>query len=306
VDRRPGRITYSLVGLFAFFVETPRLTGFLRRLASLQLQPDWAYQGELPKIDLLMVVADKDVAVLEYSVASALKNSLNEVSRVLVVTQRQSVDKVLTLLTPIVGTRGLTVFDENDVLDTEIRALLFEAFADRYGWVLQQFLCLAITMESDAAGVLVLDSDTLLLRERAFLAGGQQVLHPTTEHHDPYYVFLRQLDPLFGKEQHTFVSHHMLMQPAFLRSVLDRTGNSDLKLLALRAIENASKDTFSPFCIEYELYGQALMRLRPDSVTLCKWSNIGVDRPSTMSPAAYEKLLVDYGKYASISLHDYI
>ncbi len=305
-DRRPGHLIQFLIGLVANVVEAPRVHGVRRRLASLQLEPDWAHPGDLPAIELLMVAAEKDLAILKYSVASALENSLNHISTVIVVTQSQAVDKVFALLAPVVGTRKLTVLDENDLLDAEVRDLLLEAFEDRYGWVLQQFLCLAFTKESNAEGVLVLDSDTLLLRRRAFLGGGKQVLHPTTEHHDPYYRFLRRLDPLFGEEDHTFVSHHMLMQPTFLRHVLKRTGNSDLKSLALRAIQNADKNTPSPFCIEFELYGQALMRLKPDSVVLCKWSNVGVARPLIMSQLSYEQLSNSYAKYASISLHDYI
>jgi hypothetical protein len=55
------------------------------------------------------------------------------------------------------------------------------------------------------------------------------------------------------------------------------------------------------FCIEYELYAQGMLAIRPEDVALAKWSNIGVRR--TPDAIAHSEAV---GDFMSVSLHHYL
>jgi len=305
-DRSPKKLVALPLWLIGPFISAERLQGIRLRIETLSFDTDWDVPENLPPIELLMVVAEKDFPILPHAVESALKNSLNEIAKVVIVTQNQVLEEVREIVSAIVQNRELLIIDEDDLLDADIRKQLKVSLRNRYGWALQQFLCLAYTQQSQAEGVLILDADTLLVRPRAFIGDGKQILMPTLEHHHPYYEFLHQLDPLYENTSHTFVSHHMLWQPLFLRQILDRICNQDLHLLALAAISNSILSDESPFCVKYELYGQALWKLNPEAVQLCKWSNLGIQRPAKLPETFLRDITKTYRAYASISLHDYI
>lgn len=305
-DRSPEKLVAFPLWLMKPFIRAERLRGIRIRIATLALEAEWDYPENLPPIELLVVVADKDFPILPYAIESALENSLNEIVKVVIVAQAHAIQEARTVVSTVVPNNKLLVINEDDLLDVEIRKQLKFSMRNRYGWALQQFLCLAYTQQSQAEGVLVLDADTLLIRPRAFMGDGKQILMPTLEHHHPYYDFLSQLDPVYNNTTHSFVSHHMLFQPLFLNQILDRICNKDLHLLALTATSNLVLSSESPFCLEYELYGQALWKLKPEAVQLCKWSNLGIQRPTELPQTLLRDVTRTYKGYASISFHDYI
>lgn len=306
IDRSPSRAFDAGLTALRPLIGPDRVRGLERRLSTLRLPLDPLGPIDGPPIELLMVATQKDFPILPASIASALGCSLNPISKVVVVTPSNCVDQVGPLLKDVVDPDLLSVIDEDSLLEDDLRAELRAHFSARYGWILQQFLCLAYVSGSRAAGVLVLDSDTLLTRKRLFLAGGRQILTPSLERHQPYYDFLRNLSPLFGSEDLTFVSHHMLWQPSVLNEILEIVCEGQLKVLADKVVAGADMGQASPLCVKYELYSHGLLALHADRAVLAKWSNTSASRAQTTRPVMPHVEGTKYEKYASVSCHDYV
>lgn len=277
-DRRPSAIWQLAAGLLP---EAQRIE-ILRRIRTLQLPMDPLESADPPAIELLLVAVSKDFPTLGLAASAAIRYSRNPISRVVVITPENEVSEAEELLAEMALPVSCQVLSEDDVLEAVARTILRERFGARYGWVLQQFLCLAYASASRAAGVLVLDSDTILVRERLFFDGQRQLLMPTLEHHEPYYLLLRRLSSLFPTETNSFVSHHMLWQPAVVQELLAIVCDGDFVRFAEMTASMAEMDTLSPVSLDYEFYAQGIAVLHPEKVKLAKWSNAsaeGGDRP---------------------------
>ncbi|HBJ73070.1 MAG TPA: hypothetical protein DDY88_05050 [Actinobacteria bacterium] len=299
VDRRPS----ALWSWPARFLPAAQRAEIMRRVRSLQLPVDPLESADPPSIEVLLVTTRKDFPTLVHAASSTIKHSRNPVSRIVLVTPEGDVEDARALMQELALPVETLVLSEDAVLNEQARTRLREHFGWRYGWVLQQFLCLAYTITSEAPGVLILDSDTVLSRDRLFFDGRRQILMPTLEHHAPYYVFLRNVNPLFGTETNSYVSHHMLWQPSILCELLQIVCDGDLGILAKYATQYADMETASPFCVDYELYAQGIMAVHPELVALAKWAN---------SPAGREDLSTDlerhpgYSRFASVSFHSFL
>lgn len=305
-DESPGKGFDALLTMTGWAIGSDRAAGIQRRLSTLRLPLDPLKMDDPPVIELLIVTTRKDFPTLGACVAFALANSRNPVSRVVVVTPQRDVEGARRIVAPMSESVPLEVLDESTLLDHETATDLKRHFGDRFGWILQQFLCLAYVSASSAAGVLILDSDTWLIRPRLFLGDGIQILTPSLERHPPYYQFLRGLSPIYGAEQLTFVSHHMLWQPDSLRLILERVCDGSLTELARAVIARADMREPSPLCVKYEFYAHGLLALKPESVALAKWANSSAPRSQMRGPDPTMAIRQRYAKFASVSLHDFI
>jgi hypothetical protein len=271
----------------------------------LKISPIVISPNQSPPIEILFVSTRKDFEVLPFAVNYAMKaTSQHELVGVYIVVPESDVE----LCQSIFLDTNVNIISENQYISDDEFKSISQRFSKRSGWVIQQILKVRFVGNSKSAGVLIVDSDTLLLRPRFwFSLDGSQSLMPTWEYHTPYYVFLNKVGISSLRPKYTFVSHHMLMQPEILRKALAAANwNSDSDLIeAILRDSNENED--SPFCIEYELYAQYLIRSHIEKVKLDKWCNIGISRKKL--PAVELKqatMLNKYEGYFSISLHSYL
>jgi hypothetical protein len=281
-------------------------TNFVRFYGANILQPESevAIDELYPPIELLFVTASKDFPTLRIAVSAAIDACiLHKTVEVSVVVPQQNLEECKVLLPQHVRVIPETVYLSEGEID-----LLKKRFGKRYGWVLQQVVKVRHVVNSKSQGVLVVDSDTLLLKARFwFDESGKQLLAPTWEYHPEYYRFLSSHGIGTIKPQYTFVPHHMLMQPMILREALLKANWLSENYLLSALLNDSDKNDNSPFCIEYELYAQYLISTYPHLVVLRKWSNLSVARDS-LNPvgASAEKIANNYKDYYSVSLHDYL
>lgn len=201
----------------------------------------------------------------------------------------------------------ITIRSENDLVTLEQWELLQNRFGTRAGWVLQQILKVAGTLHSNMDFTLIVDSDTIILRERNWIPRAKSgVLTPSDEFTPDYYLFLQKLGVGSGRPMHSFVSHHMLIEKKFLIEALSHIGAQSISDLLNICIARADKNSFSPLCVDYELYAQFMMENHPEKIQLEKWANLGI-------PAKYfnffntrrypTKILSKF--YDSISFHSW-
>jgi len=263
-------------------------------------------QATFPKIELLSVASGKDLEILALSLKSAIRFSLNPISKVIVICPSLEVDKFTLELSRHKIHGSVVILDEDTILSQEFRAKVKQYFGVRYGWVLQQFLSLEYILQSSASGILMTNADTIQLREVHWLSdNGNQVLMASTSFHEPYYELLSHMFGFRRNPRFSFITHHMLFQPTLLRSIFGNRGYYRVMEILNAAIQYVNSNEPSPLCIEFEPYGQGLLVDYPENVFLKKLANIGISRTNI----DIELTVATYGttpRYNSISLHDYL
>jgi hypothetical protein len=258
------------------------------------------------KIDLIFVVTKKDFSVLKYSLPKALESIAPELrGHIRLIVPTLDVNECKALFAN--HHTDVRVSDEDTLIDEFDRNVLKEKFGKRYTWVLQQVLKVAAVLDSSSKASLIVDADTILLREREWLsASGQQILMPSEEFNSDYYAFLSRFGLCKNPPEYTFVSHHMLIQKSFMVDALRVIGVSSIHELV--ALLNSDVDIISqsPVCIDYELYAQFMCKFFPKKVVLENWSNIGISsRRLTRTCDSPLKMAILKFLYNSVSFHSW-
>ena len=264
-------------------------------------------QSDIPSISVLVVTSGKDFQTLRLAIQGALLNSVNPIVRITVIVPAHEVHVVEDLLDDIGVTVPIECLSENDFYDDNFIGLLKKSYGQRAGWVLQQYLKINYVKNNGPEGVLVLDSDTIILHPTQFLDKfGNQLLMPSAEYHNPYYVLLHQLGiipteiPAF-----TFVTHHMLMQPTVLKDILKMATVDTVENLFRKTCDLIDHSEQSSQSLDYELYAQGLLQIAPEKVQIRRFCNITVQRNKETLEQVTE-ILKTGSSYNSISLHSYV
>ena len=176
---------------------------------------------------------------------------------------------------------------------------------DKFGWVLQQLIKFQIVLTARNDATLILDADTILVRDRTFIdSEGIQALCYSHEYHRPYAV---QFSEFFETDPdnmgHSYVTHHQLMQKRIVEEMFGGTGEN-LEAWARRA----NYKIFSPLC-EYHCYGEFLARYYPTRFKLMRWGNIPV-KSSELSAILRSndslEIVNRFRNWCSISVHSYL
>jgi hypothetical protein len=312
IQTQPSKPFLYLVHFFHSIIRLLGLRGYSKYFRYLEISTNSYKKFEdkpepCTNIEVLFVTTAKDFQVLR----SAIKFARNATSQyisveVVVLVPDHEAELCASLISDL--ETNITVVKESVFISDTTREIIKKRFGSRTGWVLQQILKDLYVLSSKAPGVLIVDSDTLLLERRNWLnASGKQILLPTWEYHFPYYRFLHSRNISKRWPKFTFVSHHMMMQPYILKEAFDAAGWNNLEDLieSLVAIPNDGEE--SPFCIEYELYGQYILKHYPDLVSLEKWSNTSFSRASGTELQLEAEVLSTFGaRFASVSLHSYL
>ncbi len=146
--------------------------GPLARRSVDEIQPDQPIRvkDSLPGVEIVIACSPKDFELLPATVTVGRAHVRNEVRLVTVVVPDQEVGTTsgLGVSAEVIGEGALLP----PVLTESVRK---HHPPGRYGWVLQQVIGLYSAWSSNSAGVLVLDSDTILTRPRAFLSEDRDI-----------------------------------------------------------------------------------------------------------------------------------
>lgn len=250
-----------------------------------------------PPIDVVIAIASKDFVTAPLAIQGVLRNCANPVNKIFAVVEDSSLDDARKLLPEIF------LLSENMALPQVIRdAVKSNHPRGREGWILQQVLGMYLASSSPAAGVLVLDSDTVLTDRVTFLDGsGTQLLQLSKEYNRQYEIHSRQM---WGARRRfrglSFVTHYQLMQPEILRKMFPDS-DSFVKWVSL-----GRTDHQSPIA-DYHSYGRFLSDKFPRRVRLGRWLNKPVKwTDSVGNEPTLDGLMRIYSKYSSVSFHSYL
>lgn len=262
--------------------------------------------GPKYKIDLIFVVTRKDFSVLKYSLPNAIDAIAPEFrGQVRLIVPTHDVYECETLFANHHG--NIEVSDEENLITEFDRNKLKVKFGKRYTWVLQQILKVAAVLESNSRATLIVDADTILLRERNWINDSdQQILMPTEEFNYEYYSFLSKFGLCKNPPKYTFVSHHMVIQKSIMIEALEAIGVTSIHELVALLSNHVDIISQSPVCIDYELYAQFMYMFFSEKVVLENWSNIGISSGRlTQTCDSPLKMAILRLFYNSVSFHSW-
>lgn len=252
--------------VFTTLPSAKRNWGRVRRVLD-NLQPidplSRSRDGDLPGIGLLLPSAAKDFWKVSFVLHAARRASRNHIDRATVVVPERHLEEAQS------HRWDATVVAEESYLDPLILAAT-DRYSDigRRGWVIQQMIKLYGAWMSPTAGVLVIDSDTILLGLRTWLTkSGRQILSFSHENHAPYETHAAKI--WGARRRHhdlSYVTHHMLFQPEIVRGMFPNV-ESFCRWLDAGDLSEASG------VADYHSYGRWIVDNASRRCSFARWKN---------------------------------
>jgi hypothetical protein len=274
-----------------------------RQMADLlQPQDPLATFAHLPEIAVVIPCHSKDVETLGLVVAGVKSYSRNPIGKVHLVAPSGMVADLRSWFPKA------DVESEEDVLGDRLLGLLEKKVPhNRRGWATQQLIKFAAAIQSEGDGCLIIDADTVLLRERTWLTSdGVQALCISHEYHEPYAAHAERMwGPRARSTGYSYVTHHQLMQNDILREMF-----SDVEGGLYRWLEMADSTEMSGMS-EYHCYGTWIARNDTLRVRYAKWGNRHSLRPQSLLEStdvltALGMLRSRFPDAYSVSFHSYL
>ena len=261
--------------------------------------------AEFREFTIIFVATSKDLAILPYAIRFAL-NSLRSfnVKKVQVYVPDQDIELVKNSTNSALP--FVEICSENFFFPFIQLTSYFEStYPERGAWCSQQFLKLQAVANCETNYALIVDADTLLLRERPWVnEEGETLLNPSLEYHHPYYSALRDIGLELRDPHLSFVPHHMVYHVETLRKLLIKHQIQNIDELKLTMKKLKTTDKRSPFCVDYEIYGQEEYSSRGSSVKLMRWANFWI-KPKTFHTLQKWPMVIEWLSFFfnSISIH---
>jgi hypothetical protein len=249
----------------------------LRRKTALSFTGEFLAPASRVELELFIPVAQKDWKALPMAIRAARRMLKHPIRTVYVVGPEKPPDWA-SFMHPsdvFLHDKEVTPVRRQDI---DLRP----GGKDRSGWILMQLIKLAAETVCRGEYILILDSDTLLLRPQRFVKSGRVVLNVADESHGPYYAQINRMLPGLPIAPFSFVTHHQLMQATVLKELkaeIEKGGKPWHKAI-LDTIDRNEQSGFS----DYELYGNFMYHRHHEAVHLEHFLNVG------LSPSRLDRL----------------
>lgn len=244
-------------------------------------------------IDLLITLIDKDIMVAEKCVKSVKLYSLNKIRNVYIVAP----DTIN--IRNFCKENNCNFIDEDLVSPYTSKELLSKGInKQRVGWIKQQL----IKLNSDNLShildrYLIIDADTVLLKNQYFSKKGVDILKFSDEFHFLYKISNKYILGNYFYSFKSFIAHHQLIQKTTLSEMKLNISRLHKKEWYDVFVETAKKN--SNYVSEYELYAQFCIINKRRNFKQQYWFNINSKVKN------FNKLNVKHPRAQSISFHNY-
>lgn len=253
-------------------------------------------------LDILIPTIKKDLVMLPHTIAYARKNLLHPIRNIYIVAPSDP-----TIIS-VAEQNGCIFVNEKTVLPIQLSDIDYFPSecggCDRRGWLYQQFLKLSCDEICESEHVLVIDTDTLLVRPQIYVYNNYTIFQCSDEYHLPYRESYQRLIGEEAKGPFSFVSHTTLFEKTKLAHFKRHIEAMHHKPWFQAIMEQMDKNQASAFA-ENESYPQFVVSHYPDSfMQLYFFNDSTLCRNSNLKPFLAENWRLDhYTK--SVSFHHY-
>jgi hypothetical protein len=306
IKKKPGILPYFIWLLRGIANKPSRDYSALKRYFFANRRPIkvlWA-ADELPAIEVFFVSKLEDIQILGLAVNSVVNNSINPISQIVIAVPDNCVQSTREYFFSSINKKIIEVISENKLVSQSVIELIKQKCPKRYGWILQQVLVASFILSAKSENVLIVDSDTIIIRPQVWINNSKkQILMPTFELHSPYYDFFQHVSTKYPTPRFSFVSHHMLVQASIFREVYEVFGG-DIYTALEQAFSFSDLTDNSPFDLKYEIYAQYLINNYKERVSFVKWANLSCSRRELASVIEGKSTTEEFSSlYNSVSLH---
>lgn len=249
-------------------------------------------------LDVVIPALGKDIEVLPHTISYLRANLRHPIQTIFIVAPKS--DKAIQKLA---NELDCTFTDEATVVPIAKTAINYRPNGqDRSGWLYQQLIKLNTDSFTTSNNILVLDSDTLLIRPQVMLKDERPIFNHSDEQHAPYYSMYQRLIGQSKRYPLSFVSHYMVLNRTELQNLkkhVEQIHNTEWYQAILQTIDTSESSGFS----EYETYGNFYTYHVNKKCIHEYWFNISLSRQKLPEVS---KLVDEHkGYYKSLSFHSY-
>lgn len=272
------------------------------RLLSKDFEALYPFEKSDVPIDILIPTIESEIEMIPITITFARRNLLHPIRNIYLVAPASP--KIISMAQQL----DCIFVDENTVLPIKLTDIFYFPSGcggcDRRGWLFQQFLKLSCDEICESEHVLVIDTDTLLIRPQTYTYKNYTLLQCSDEYHQPYRDVYKKLIGEEAKGPFSFVSHTTLFEKSKVKHFKQHIENLHRKPWFQAIMDLMDKNEPSAFS-EHESYAQFVVSFYPDSfIQLYFFNNSLLSRRKHLAPFLSGKLQVDpYMK--SISFHYY-
>lgn len=253
-------------------------------------------------VDILIPTVEKDLEMLKICVSYARCNLMHPIKNIYIVAA--PTEKTIACAQEL----GAIFVDETTVLPIQIKDIFYFPAecngCDRRGWLFQQFLKLSADEICESEHVLVIDTDTLLVRPQIYLYGERTIFHCSEEYHMPYRNVYQKLIGESAKGPFSFVSHTTLFEKSKLKHFKRHIEERHQRPWFQAIMDLMDKDEGSAHA-ENESYPQFVISRYPNSFIQLYFFNEGFNRKKYL-PLLLDGQLELNPYIKTISFHSYM
>ena len=281
---------------------------------------------KFPEIDILIPFHPKDIALLAYCLTNVIRNSINPIGTLRIVTTNLGVplvEKELETLRSdtILQNVRIDVIDESIFLPSTILDAC-RSLGEGSGWLIKQSIFFWNAVKNQANPTVVIDSDTLIIQKILWVDGSNRSNVFANFHENDLSDYFIQMFPniLRVEKDFGYVSHFVLVKPKVVLEFLfqveqsqknhappSHQDNDEVNLeprLATVLAMLIQKCMFN-FC-DFDFYAKAALKIEPDKTLVCKWSNLALDVNEKVDDVMLQRFLhKNQSSYLSLSIHTF-
>ena len=243
------------------------------------------------KIDVAILVAEKDIETFSLCIESLRKHSLNPIQDVFVIAAPNA------SLIEMCKTYDLEFVNEQRFAFPEITYTDYATDQSRYKWLRQQFMKLSLNELGKQDLILALDADQVFINDHVFAIDGVISIPAVVTFHEPYFQTYQRLfdaPPNYISN----IAHFMVFNKRHLTE-MKNTIEASHNLLWIEAIFANMDFSESSSFSEFETYGHWAITNHPDSYRLEFFEYLEVPRHFVEN---HSQLSIEYsGIYESIT-----
>lgn len=252
-------------------------------------------QSTIP-IDILITCLPKDIDILPLTLKSVLEHIKHKIDTIYIVAPAgKEIQDHCT-------SNHYTFINEKDVLGFDKSYIKYEVDGlDRSGWLLQQLLKLSGDTICNNEHFLIIDADTLFIKQRTFKINKKTIIDFSDEYHLPYFRTYEKLLKLEHRSPVSYICHYMLFEKKKLKQLkkhIEFVNQCKWYDAIIKSIDPGESSSFS----EFETYANFVLDKYRDQYILEYWFNKSLSKTNT----TIENDISTYSKnYKTISYHTY-
>jgi hypothetical protein len=302
-----------LLKLTSFF---PENLFFPERIFLARFLPwDPLYPNHEETKSIFLLTTSKDLDVLQFSLASVMKNIAREGSAVTIVAPDTCGPLIRNLIRELSFPYPIRLKSDESILEE------FGLDRSRFptGHSLMQIIKFLCVLSSEDSHSIVLDGDTIFLRRRVWATRNRIVLVVPPEYQSSHVHFVERNFQQISHSKLGFTTQAQVMKKDWVQEMVEAVGG--LESLVSTFTEAMTKfltrEDLQTFPCEWQFLGDWLLTHKKDSIELSSYLNISRSRVSILPPAGDSKsleyldawvseLTKQFSGEASISLHAYL